>query len=294
MHNSQPWRFRLDEDTVEVWGDRDRTPPLADSSGWAMRVAGGAVTFNLWLALTVRTRLYQVRWLPSNSEPDLLALVSPAGDEPSPPESTEEHERLYRAIALRHSTRTGLRPYPVPAAARAQILQAARRDGAWGELVIGVPAVTAVAEITRAAQRVLDSTPGYPAEQRSWSDHSGHLAATGGDAGPAPSRARWEPSIPQAPGADGSDPLVLVLGTSGDLPIDHLRAGSALQRVLLTVTDLGLGYQLYSQPIEVVAAREQLRLALGRHGTPQMVLRIGYADTASASPRRAAGELIDD
>jgi hypothetical protein len=86
---------------------------------------------------------------------------------------------------------------------------------------------------------------------------------------------------------------VAVLGTAGNLAVDHLRAGYALQRVLLTITDLGLCCSMLSQPIEVPSAREQLRLALGRHGTPQMVLRIGYGDPGSSSARRPVLEVID-
>jgi hypothetical protein len=87
--------------------------------------------------------------------------------------------------------------------------------------------------------------------------------------------------------------LVAVLGTAGDLGVDHLRAGYALQRVLLTLTDLGLCCSMFSQPIEVAAAREQLRLALGRFGTPQMVLRVGYGDPGAWSARRPPAEVID-
>jgi hypothetical protein len=249
-----------------------------------MRVAGGAATYNLWLSLTVRARPYRVSWLPANADPDLLAVLSAAGGTALDGAARAELERLHRAIERRHSIRMPLRAEPVPSDARAAILQAARGDGAWGELVIGPAAVMAVAEITRAAQRILDGSAGYSAEQRAWTSHSGHVAAG------EPARAVWEGDA-HAGGA-GPQSLVLVLGTAGDLPIDHLRAGYALQRVLLTITDLGLAYQLFSQPIEVPATREQLRLALGRQGTPQMVLRIGYGDAGPTSPRRAVDEGI--
>ena len=84
-----------------------------------------------------------------------------------------------------------------------------------------------------------------------------------------------------------------MLGTSGDLATDRLRAGHALQRVLLTITDLGLACSMVSQPIEVASAREALRLALGRYGTPQMVLRIGYGDPGVQTPRRPPADVID-
>ena len=75
--------------------------------------------------------------------------------------------------------------------------------------------------------------------------------------------------------------------------MDQLVAGYALQRVLLTLTDLGLASSMFSQPIEVKAAREQLRIALGRFGCPQMVLRVGYGDDGPATPRRPVADVVD-
>jgi hypothetical protein len=185
--------------------------------------------------------------------------------------------------------------------------------------------VAAVAEITQMAQQVLEREPAHLAGLRApWHDPrspellptgaapdgapalasgyapaarqlfpQGHLAATmapGGDTGPA----NGGPDAgPPADRVEESDPLVAVLGTAGDLAVDHLRAGFALQRVLLTLTDLGLSCSLFSQPIEVPSAREQLRLALGRFGTPQMVLRVGYGDPGPRSARRPVEEVID-
>ena len=74
------------------------------------------------------------------------------------------------------------------------------------------------------------------------------------------------------------EPLVAVLGSAADRPIDQIVAGQALQRVLLTATDAGLASSMMSQPIEVPAARDQLRRSLSRSGTPQMAVRIGYGD----------------
>jgi len=99
---------------------------------------------------------------------------------------------------------------------------------------------------------------------------------------------------PRAPGRDFEhEPLVAVLGTAGDLPVDQLIAGAAMQRVLLTATDLRLAASMLSQPIEVPAAREQLRLALGRFGAPQMVLRLGFGESGSPTPRRDIDDVID-
>jgi hypothetical protein len=87
---------------------------------------------------------------------------------------------------------------------------------------------------------------------------------------------------------------VAVLGTPADSQRDQLVAGLALQRVLLTITGSGLAASMLSQPIEVDSARERLRIALGRYGAPQMVLRIGYGQPGFPTPRRDAQDVIDE
>ena len=291
LHNTQPWRFRYDRDsdTVQVRVDRSRVLKVADPTGWGMRLALGAATYNLALAFAVAGQPMEVAWLPANTDPDLHALLTPGADRPA----TGEQERLYRAIPRRRSNRSPFRPEPVPLQARTEIVRAAREELAWVELVTGVAPVAAVAQITQAAQQVLDRNPAYRAELRAQWLNPRQPSLGPSTLGPStlgpPTLGPPTLDLPTTGRDDETDPLVAVLGTAGDLAVDHLRAGYALQRVLLTLTDLGLCCSLFSQPIEVASAREQLRLALGRFGTPQMVLRIGYGDPGP----RAARDVID-
>jgi hypothetical protein len=85
-----------------------------------------------------------------------------------------------------------------------------------------------------------------------------------------------------------------VLGTPGERAADEIRAGVCLQRVLLTATDLGLAASMFSQPIDVPAVREELRLALGRPHAPMMLLRFGYAIRLATSGRRPVHDVLDD
>jgi hypothetical protein len=64
--------------------------------------------------------------------------------------------------------------------------------------------------------------------------------------------------------------------------------------VLLTATRLGLAVSMLSQPVEVPAVRERLRVLLGRVSVPQMVLRVGFGVPTPKTPRRPAEAVIDD
>jgi hypothetical protein len=135
-------------------------------------------------------------------------------------------------------------------------------------MVIGPAAVEAVAEIAHAANRVLERDPAYMAELARWTRHEsapdGVPVAAGGPAGEPqdvlPQRSFG--ACTRAPGRDFEpEPLVAVLGTAGHTADDQIAAGQARERVLLTATDAGVATSMLSPPIEVAAAREQLRLA---------------------------------
>ncbi len=133
LHNSQPWRFTLRGDTVEVRADPARALAVADPTGWGLRLSCGAATYNLRLAFAVGGTPVEVEWLPEPTDRDLLAVLRPG---PARPPTPLEH-RLFRAIPQRRSNRLPFRDDPVGPAARVAMLEAARAESAWLELVTG-------------------------------------------------------------------------------------------------------------------------------------------------------------
>jgi nitroreductase len=310
MHNTQPWRFRLTTpdaasavgsasagSSLEVRVDRRRQLVVADPAGWGVRIACGAAVFNARLAFAVGGHPAVTQLRPDPGEPDLIARLTPGP--PHPP--TPRESALFAAIPLRHSNRRPFTPEPVPAEVRRELVAAAVAEEAWLDLLIGRGPLAAVAEVVRAADTALVRDAGYRRELTVWSrradsDDGVPLAAGGPSPEPQDLLAlRDFGGGTRSPGREyETDPLVAVLGTAGDTVLDQIVAGQALQRVLLTATDHQLAVSLLSQPIEVPAARDQLRHALGRRGTPQMVLRIGYGQPGFPTRRRPVEDVIDD
>ncbi|MEU4428358.1 nitroreductase [Actinoplanes sp. NPDC024001] len=295
MHNSQPWLFRLRDGAVEIVADPARQLAVADRSGWAVRLACGAATYNARLALAMRGRPAEVRLRPSAAEPELIARLIPGAERPS----TYAEQELCAAIPRRHSNRAPFWPDRVPADARVRLIEAARSEAAWLDLLVGMTALAGFAEIAGSADRVLRRDDRYQAELIGWihaDDASDGIPVGAGAPLPEP-----QDLLPQrlfgnrrrAPGRDYEpEPLVGILGVPGDLPVDQITAGQALQKVLLTATAAGLSASMISQPIEVTAARDQLRRSLGRAGYPQLALRIGYGTPGPATPRRDVSDVL--
>jgi hypothetical protein len=197
---------------------------------------------------------------PDPHDDTVIARLTPGAARPA----TYVEQRLLAAVPARRSNRRPFYPTEVPSEVRTELLEAARQEGAWLELLLGMTPLSAVVEITAAADRVLRRDAGYQAELSDWArivpapdGVPVRAAATVGQPHDLlPQRAYGD--VPRAPGRDFEpQPLVAVLGAAGDSRVDQIVAGQALQRVLLTVTAAGLAASMISQPIEVPAARER-------------------------------------
>jgi nitroreductase len=297
LHNSQPWRFRLRDGSIEILADDSRQLPVADSGGWAVRIACGAATFNARLALAVSGTPPQVVLRPLDAGPEVIARLTPG----PPRQPTYGEQDLFAAIPRRHSNRQPFWPDAVPSQVRAALIEAARAEGCWLDLLVGMTALSGFAEIANSADRVLRRNARYQLELAGWihadAAPDGVPVAAGGPL-PEPQDLLPQRQFAERPRAGGRDyepePLVAVLGSAADRPLDQVVAGQALQRMLLTATDAGLVSSMMSQPIEVHAARDQLRRSLGRHGAPQMTLRVGYGQAGRPTERRHLDEVLTD
>jgi nitroreductase len=296
LHNSQPWRFRLRGGAIEVLADPHGRLGGPDRIGWAVRIACGAAVFNARLALLANGTPADVRLHPEPADPLVMARLQPGSVRPA----TYTECDLFAAVGRRRSNREPFWPDPVPADVRMRLVDAARAEGAWLELLVGMTALSAFAQIAQSADKVLRRDPGYQERLSEWirtepaADGVSVAAAAriGEPQDLLPQRAYGD--RPRAPGRDFEpEPLIAILGSTGDTATDQIHAGQALQRVLLTATDAGLASSMISQPIEVTGARDQLSLSLGRPGgSPQMALRIGYGQSGSPTPRRDLARAI--
>ncbi|MEV0902218.1 nitroreductase [Actinoplanes sp. NPDC049802] len=287
LHNSQPWRFRVVPPAVEVYADPHRLLPVTDPDGREQLISVGAAVFTLRLA--IRRAGYEVDCdlLPDPRDPALAARVT-AG---RPLAADPTTEALAAAIPYRHTNRWPFARVAVPDRVVEKLQDAAESEGA--ELTVADPAARdAILGLARVADQRLRERADYAAEISRWTGraarHDGVPTwAYGPDdvLGVMPVRAAGMPPRPSAPFEP--HPTVLVLATDGDTASDRLRAGQALQRVLLTATWLGLSATPISQPVEVPEIREQLT-----RRPAQMVLRIGYGGVAGRTPRRPLSKVL--
>ncbi|MEV4509978.1 nitroreductase [Dactylosporangium sp. NPDC049525] len=294
IHNSQPWRFRRTTRGIDVLVDPGRVLPVCDPEGRAARVSCGAAAANLALALAVAgapaTCTVGRCGAVVHLAPDVARAATPL------------ERRLHRQIPRRHTNRAPFAETRVDPGVVAQLARAVADEGGWLDFVEDGPELDALAALTRQAYVHLRADAGYVAELRAWSETADvDVEGVGRQAaGTAPHPAELMPrrdfgGPERAATRDPTrSPVVAVYGVHGEPAADEVRAGIVLQRLLLLAADHGLAVAMYSQPIEVPAVRERLRLALHRVHDPQLVLRFGYAPTTCYTNRRPVADVIDD
>jgi len=95
-HNTQPWRFVVAADRIELWFDPSRSLPAIDPEQRQLFMSCGAALMNLRLAIRRFGHTERVRHLPDPGHPDLIASVSRG--EAAPPAARDV--ALFEAIVL--------------------------------------------------------------------------------------------------------------------------------------------------------------------------------------------------
>jgi len=296
IHNSQPWRFVLRPDAIELHLDPSRSLPVADPTGREARISCGAALLNLRVALRAGGVDPLVSLLPIRSHPTLLAIVRPGGRRAA----TRSELLTHRAILLRHSHRRPFHPAAVSQAALHSIVYAAGVEGGYLRLVLDPPTAGRIAALVRRAERELAGDEAHQEELAAWTFDGGSRddGVPRSASGPRPEPGDVLTIRDFAPDSDRptahyeSDPLFGVLLSAGDTALDQVRCGQALQRALLTATEQGVGVSIISSPTEHPAIRDALRDVIGSGRSPQLVLRLGSALPTVATPRRPPSEIV--
>jgi hypothetical protein len=300
FHNTQPWQFTLvADDLLEVRADLDRALWVADPRARALYLSCGAALFNVRTAIRM-TAFNPLVWPLPQPEfpPTVLAAVQA---EPGRPPTFAERE-LYQAIWHRHTNRDPFTSEQMSSAMRGNLEQAARYEFADLRMLSQDEART-VLEMAADASAELTADVDHRIELQHWIG-SGERA-DGIPYTALPLRSRHDPSPVRTdlsaaapsvvrPSRDYEEsPQLAVLATTSDEPADWLRAGQALQRVLLTATTHGLSASFLYQSIELRDMRGAAAPTWPWKESPQIVIRFGYGrESTGTSCRRDVDDIL--
>ncbi|MEU3098183.1 nitroreductase [Streptomyces sp. NPDC006967] len=306
MHNAQPWRFRYlsAERLLLLRADPERAMPHSDPDNRALHIGCGAALFNLRVACAHAGLVADTELLPEPGDPLLLAAVRLSAPLPHRPADVEL-SRLHPAVRERHTSRHPFAETDIPGEVRATLQSAAAQEGAV-LLFPGSWHAETVLDLVRDAESRDAADPGANEDVLRWT-RLGTEADTALDGipeyafgprkedGRAPVRdfAGCRTVADRGTTAFEYTPHLALLSTRGESPADWLRAGQALERVLLEATLADLATSLTSHALEEPALRLLARDPASGTGQVHMVLRLGYGPRGPVTPRRPVKDVLE-
>ena len=293
-HNAQPWRFVAVVGDVELYGDATRAMPASDPDDRELTIGCGAALRTYALAVGALGYEPLVDLLPDGPAGPLARVSEGARRLP-----THDETLLYGAVPVRRTNRGPLDATALPPAALRLLQRAAESEGALLQLVTAPGAQDALATLVERARRAAALDAAFRAERVEWrrdgTDGPDGLPARAATRVVVPYGARFaHPSYARVVATHPDRPLPAVIWTAGDTQLHWLRAGMALQSVLLTATVHGIAAGFDNAPLEHHATRVAVRREIGYAGFPQVVLRLGagLADEAQPTSRRAVADIL--
>lgn len=293
-HNTQPWRFRIGDNRIEVLPDFSRRTPVVDPDDHHLFASLGCAAETMAIAARARGRPGELSFDNTNDGSVVFTFGAGLNDEPA----------LFDAIPKRQSTRADYDGRPVSADDLKTVVSAASVPGIDLILITARPQIDRVRDLVVAGNSAQLADAGFVRELRTWLRFSPREALDTGDG--LFSASSGNPALPASLGPRVFDWVFKAdtenekyaghLRTSAGLAVfvserddkDHwVRAGRACQRFALQATALGLKHAFINQPVEVASLRPELATIVGMAGRrPDIVMRFGYGPTLPYSARR--------
>ena len=305
IHNTQPWRFVLAADVLELWADRRRQLEIADLDGRALLVSCGGALHLVCLGFAAQGWRTMTERLPDPAEPDLLARVRFVGRRTA----NLRVQEMAAAAARRHTERRPFGPGPVSPELLSSLCATVHDPGVY---VHSVRRPDERLDLAVAVSWADGCRRGTRHSRPSWPAGSGRTPGSPTTASRAP-RARMcrrpaaahrgsgprlrgrRSSMQELAGDVDEQPVYLVVFSRDDNPTARLRSGEAYARLSVKAQQLGLASSAITQALDIPGVRGRLKVLMSWPDHPQMILRVGWppgGDEAPPTARRPIAAVL--
>ena len=299
-HNTQPWKFRLEENSVAILPDLTRRTEVVDPDDHHLYVSLGCAAENLAIAAGAHGRPAEVDVLPGTETSIRIALG----------QGTATGDALYRTIPQRQSTRSEYDGRKVPEDEMRLLEQAAKEYGVSVRFFNDETDMEAILEFVIEANKQQMDDPAFMAELREWLRFSPSESLRAGDG--LFSACSGNPAMPEWLGSRAfnafftkdaetekysnqirSSAGIAVFTADRADPENWIRLGRSFERFSLQATALGIRNAHVNQPVEVADIRPEFAAWLGTpEARPDLVIRFGYAPALPMSVRRPVEQVL--
>lgn len=299
-HNTQPWKFRIGENSIDILPDLTRRTPVVDPDDQHLYASLGCAAENLMLA--ARARRFSGEAVFDNTG-DGLARISLDADR-------RRQSDLLQAVTLRQCSRTAYNGKAASTRILENLKRAATRYEVDAVFVTDTVRSEEILSLVIAGNSRQVDDPAFVKELKQWVRFNPTTAARLRDG--LYSESSGNPVLPDWLGPTLFD-FFFDKESENEKYVEHVRtsagivvfvaktddrqgwfnAGRAYQRFALRATLDGLKNAFLNQAVEVPAVRKDLQALLGiGDRRPNLVVRYGYGPSMPRSLRRPVSAVL--
>jgi hypothetical protein len=301
-HNSQPWKFVLDEDTIRIYPDYTRRLPVVDPDNRELFISLGCALENLLLAARCYGYDPELRMFPAGDPECLQVSLGP--------KVLPENFSDILTMVKRQTSHAAFDARKVPAEDLNTLQRIPLEPEVSLQTYISPRYMEKLVRLTREANEWQLNDKSFREELAGWIRFSESAITQRADGLAAPLLGL--PALPDwlgkillkywASDKDQSDrdarcirssSALLIIASAGNDKRSWVNVGRSFERIALRLTTLGIQYAHVNQVCEVPHIRAELReyMYLTKQ-YPQLVLRLGYAPRLPYSRRRPVEEVL--
>ncbi|MDD1752028.1 MAG: hypothetical protein LUQ38_02925 [Methanotrichaceae archaeon] len=291
-HNTQSWRFKVNDSEIKVFADKNRWLSVADADQRELYISVGCALENLLVAAEHFGYGFNVTYFPKNG--DEVALVKLHPDSSL---SVHQDPRLFQSILIRHTNRM---PYESKKDLEGALLKLRNYSADHGIQLYSTsdPKIkNAFRDLVVDSDLIQYSDVDYKSELGHWIGQ-GVMGPTGINAIIAQLAVvlldMGKDQIKKDADLVNDTPVLgFVISKENDRE-SQVRSGQTFERIWLEATALGISIHPMSQALEVPGKKEELtKLITGSDLCLQQAFRLGYAEPLKENtPRRPLEDFL--
>jgi|AGTN01.2.fsa_nt_gi hypothetical protein len=302
-HNTQPWKYRIGSDRIEIIPDFSKTLPVVDADNRELFISLGCAVENLCISAS---NLYYQSDMQIAEDGTITVLLTKS--------EAVIPDTLISQISVRQTNRNVYDYKIIDDKVLEKCLQvlSSQKDIKLHYWENGTAQFDSLSNFVLRGNILQMDNKDFTDELKSWmrynkKDSESKQDGLAYDVFGAPNLPKFisKPAISSFLNSnkqnksdkkkiESSSHFVLFTTTNNQLA-DWIKLGRFMQRFLLITTQENIAHAYMNQPCEVIELREELRQKLPiNNAFPQILLRIGYGKKAPYSKRKSIDEVIID
>ncbi len=301
-HNTQPWKFKINKNSIDVYPNLEKELPIVDANHRELFISLGCAVENICLTANQLGYKYQIEIINQDNAPFIHIELNKGEVRKSPLflqiDKRQTNRSVYNSKIIKEKTLNELKNLNIASPVSIFFYEKGKNE------------FLTLSELIYKGNEILFSNNEFKEELLDWIRFNKKEVEKKKDGLAynvleSPSLPKWlgKPIVksflkPKPQNKSEKEKLnssshLVIIATEKNTPENWILAGQVLERFLLKCTELGIAVAFSNQPCEVQELSNELRKKIEiKNNYPMLLMRIGYAEKMPYSKRKTLDKVL--